>query len=268
MTRLVAVVGATLVFWFATASLDAMGQNQEPRPIIGPWSKAKTTPQELAKLVDARLSGLHQVLGAYQVWLTLSGTGRSTGDLLIKDSNTFRIEYADMHYRKKDSDAPITKAILVSDGHAAKVIPGKGKGQMAPIAKLRLYTANRVDDWVMGYPRYIAASIHGEHALADLVKLATKPNSQYRLLAQERDVIAAGRTYPQARILIERTSSAAKLQGPLSIELVFSTKDYLPVSVTTSEAPLAKADVATKGAFGWQSSRTAFPSDKFAVKKK
>jgi len=238
-----------------------------PKPYNGPWHRATETPIAMAKAVDARMGSAQQLLGAYKATILTRGLGTSLGDLKIKDSRTFHLEYPFMEHPKPGKAAPISKVLVNSNGQIARQY-----GMLAPEGavstdKLRLLTAKSVQDWVFGAPKFLVASIHRENALTSLIEMAGKPNSGFTLRSDSREVYAGGQTIPETRLVFERKPGPAKELGPAKIEILVNSRYAVPLRVDTEMEEPGRPRVDMTCLFSWQSSLTPFPASTFTVLK-
>jgi len=237
-----------------------------PKPYASPWHKATQPPLVMAKLVDAQLGAAKQLMGGYKAILQMRGRGTSIGDIQVKDSKTFHLEYPFMQHPGVHG-TPIARVLVRANGSIARQYGGPSADGPVPVDKLRLLTAKSVQDWVFGGPKFVVASLHREHALTNLIEMASRPDSGFTLTSESREVYAGGRTTPETRFLFERKPGPAKTLGTAKIEILVNSQWRVPLRVDTEMMEPGRPQVDMSCLFSWQSSSTPFPDSAFTIVK-
>jgi hypothetical protein len=224
----------------------------------------KGSPLDFARRGDASLHAYRGIEGRTTTLLDYDGHGQSQGEIEIRTPTVFRVEYPWMHYPANKKDQPISQVIVKSDGRVVDVVGARVKRKQTRPSSFRFYDARGPADWVFGLPKYVLASIHGEHALTQLVRAATLDPANFQVTFQIRDVVNKGVPGQQLHTVIDRVPSAAKRQGPLHLDFIADPKYGIPVEAHANMSPPGRKPVTVTWYAGWRK-YDQFPDADFHV---
>ena len=245
VNRLFMAVGAVAVGFSC-----AFGQPKPPGASEG-WGPCAEKPEALAADVDKAIGWLkNEQAGVSYNYIDKDGHGRSLCAILIKDSNTFRIEIPVLvteDVKGKGSETSITKVTQIADGKRFVLFSSKkGFSSSEPLATAKVPSSTTITKWPIDFPSLIFSAVHGGKPLESLIAAARSAGLTMKI--GERRYDYKGYIVHQKQLTVEKKSSAG---GVLAIQILIDASQNLPVKIDGTVGPSLKAARAVKWSAAW-----------------
>ena len=222
------------------ALMDEIKRQAEERKVVisipqaktSGWGKTSMSMTGLAKRVADATTHLEGTYGQLTTHVqTPEGTGYFEGDLKVRDSKTYYIDFVVV------AERPFS-GTLAADGTHRIVRVGDDLSALKPVSEqipvAKAHPETLVQAWPEDFSRLAFQGLtEGEDAWAQVLKGFESGAAGYKATLEERRIVSKGREFLAYRILARRPADPKRKIGSSEVEIVVDGKWFLPVTIRT-----------------------------------